>query len=381
MRELKKLVLEDLNWSNIFPHYLDSRYLGDAKKRWWACPLCEGEETFRLYSPEKDPKGGWYCARCAKGGTGVQLIHEVTGKPYREIYYELETGNYNGGIPVEVARKVKPVPVRPEKSDEQKCREMQVAWDGAGPVTAESPVWTYLSTRIPGLQIEWIGKDVRYHPGMEYVDASGKKQGKFPVMLLRARSLAGKPRRLHRTYLTADGTKVPFLTKKGKQRAKLEMSAPDGSFGSSVLLNTTRSRTLALVEGSETGFAVVARYQNRIEVRSLLNCGGLERADIRWDDYDHVIIYADRDRVDARHGYRPGEHHANILADRVRSLGKRVSIVRSVVEGVDFCDVWAQQYKRRTQRYERARARRAMRDEARRRNLALADGSKVCRVV
>ncbi|PRE01320.1 hypothetical protein [Burkholderia multivorans] len=50
-------------------------------------------------------------------------------------------------------------------------------------------------------------------------------------------------------------------------------------------------------------------------------------------------------------------------------------------EGADFCDVWAQQYKRRTQRYERARERRAMRDEARRRNLALADGSKVCRVV
>nr|WP_241021519.1 primase-helicase zinc-binding domain-containing protein [Burkholderia sp. Ac-20353] len=375
---MKKLVLEDQNWSSIFPHYLDSRFLGGEGKRWWTCPLCDGEDSFRLYPPERDPKGGWYCARCAKGGTGVSLIHEVTGKPYREIYYELETRKYNGGIPVEVARKVKPVPVRPEKSDEQKCREMQAAWDGAEPITEASPVWTYLSTRIPGLQIEWIGKDVRYHPGMEYVDAWGKRQGKFPVMLLRARSQAGKPCRLHRTYLTAEGAKVPFLTKRGKQRAKLEMSAPDGSFGSSVRLNTTRSRTLALVEGSETGFAVVARYRNRIEVRSLLNCGGLERADIRWDDYDHVIIYADRDRVDARRGYRPGEHHASVLAEYVRSLGKRVSIVRSVVEGADFCDVWAQQHKRRTQRYELACARRLARDEMRKRNLARVHGGSAC---
>ncbi|AOJ10089.1 hypothetical protein WS71_22880 [Burkholderia mayonis] len=378
MRELMKLILADLDWFNIFPHYIDSRFLGDGSKRWWACPLCDGEETFRLYPAQKDPSGGWHCARCLKGGTGVQLIHEVTGKPYREIYYELETGNYNGGIPVAVARKAKPVPVRPEKSDEQKCREMQAVWNGAAPVGGDSPVWAYLSNRIPGLQPEWIGRDVRFHPGMEYIDAFGRKQGKFPVMLLRARSQSGKPRRLHRTYLTVAGEKVPFLTKKGKPRAKLEMSAPAGSFGSSVWLNTTRSRTLALVEGAETGYAVVARYENRIEVRCLLNCGGLEHADINWNDYDHVIIYADRDKVDPLRGFRPGEHHAQALADRIRALGKRVSIVKSVVEGVDFCDVWKLQHQRRTQQRELGRARRLAREETRRRNLTRIRSNGMC---
>ncbi|UEP39684.1 hypothetical protein LL998_33635 (plasmid) [Burkholderia ambifaria] len=377
MRELKKLVLANLDWSNIFPYYIDSRFLS-GKGRWWTCPLCDGEETFRIFPAEKDPNGGWHCARCLKGGTGVKLIHEVTGKAYREIYYELETGNYNGGIPPAVVRKVKPVPVRPEKSDEQKCREMQAAWDGAVSVTVDSPVWRYLSNRIPGLQPEWIGRDVRCHPGMEYIDAFGKKQGAFPVMLQRARSQAGKPRRVHRTYLTLDGEKVPFLTKKGKSRAKLEMSAPAGSFGSSVLLNTTRSRTLALVEGAETGFAVVARYENRIEVRCLLNCGGLEHADINWDDYDHVIIYADHDKVDQRRGFRPGEHHAQILAERIRAHGKRVSIVKSVVEGVDFCDVWKLQYQRRVQQREVVRARQLAREETRKRNLTRIRSSGMC---
>ncbi|PCE30275.1 DUF7146 domain-containing protein [Burkholderia ubonensis] len=380
MRELKKLNLAALDWNNIFPHYIDSRFLGNGK-RWWTCPLCDGEETFRLFPAEKDPSGGWHCARCLKGGTGVQLIREVTGKPYREIYYELETGNYNGGIPVAVARKAKPVPARPEKSDKQKCCEMQAAWDGAAPVTSDSPVWTYLSTRVPGLRLEWIGRDVRYHPGMEYIDAFGKKQGKFPVMLLRARSQVGKPRRLHRTYVTVDGEKVPFRTKKGKQRAKLEMSAPAGSFGSSVLLNTTRSRTLALVEGAETGFAVVARYENRIEVRSLLNCGALEHADINWTDYDHVIIYADRDEVDRLRGFRPGEHHAQVLADRIREHGKRVSIVTSVVDGVDFCDVWKMQHQRRTRQRELVRARQLAREETRKRNLARIRSFEMCAAV
>ncbi|NIE81896.1 MULTISPECIES: toprim domain-containing protein [unclassified Burkholderia] len=368
MRELKKLVLANLDWPNIFPHYIDSRFLS-GKGRWWTCPICEGEETFRIFPAERDPNGGWHCARCVKGGSGVELIHEVTGKPYREIYYELETGNYHGGIPPSVVRKARPVMVRPEKSDEQKRRELQAAWDGAAPVAADSAVWRYLSSRIPGLQVDWIGRDVRCHPGMPYIDAFGMKQGTFPVMLQRARSREGKPMRIHRTYLTREGEKVPFLTKKGTSRAKLEMSAPTGSFGASVLLNTRRSRTLALVEGAETGFAVVASFENRIEVRCLLNCGGLEHADITWDDYDHVIIYADRDKLDQRRGYRPGEHHANVLAERIRKGGKRVSIVKSVVEGVDFCDVWKLQYQRREQQRDLVRAKQLAREETRKLNL------------
>ncbi|MGA9915907.1 MAG: hypothetical protein WBR17_25580, partial [Paraburkholderia sp.] len=66
------------------------------------------------------------------------------------------------------------------------------------------------------------------------------------------------------------------------------------SGGASILLNAVRSRTLALVEGAETGFAVVASYRNKVEVRCMRNCGSLEQADIEWSDYDHIIIYADR---------------------------------------------------------------------------------------
>ncbi|PQP07849.1 nuclease SbcCD subunit C [Burkholderia cepacia] len=325
MGELKKLNLAAIDWPNVFPHYIDSRFL-NGKGRWWTCPLCDGEETFRLYPAEKDPRGGWHCARCLKGGTGVQLIHEVTGKPYREIYYELGTGSYNGGIPVAVVRKAKPVPVRTEKSDEQKCREMQAAWDGAAPVTVDSPVWTYLSTRIPGLRLEWIGRDVRCHPGLEYVDAFGKKQGKFPVMLQRARSQTGKPRRVHRTYLTADGQKVPFLTKNGKPRAKLEMSAPAGSFGSSVRLNTTRSRTLALVEGNElrTSLDVLER-DGQAEQQRLL-----QRATaIRNTIASHASVVGQRESILGAAADRDGAQ---------LRLGKAEALIEPLQRAIDELD-------------------------------------------
>jgi putative DNA primase/helicase len=124
------------------------------------------------------------------------------------------------------------------------------------------------------------------------------------------------------------------------------------------------------VEGAETGFAVVASYRNKVEVRCMRNCGSLEQADIEWSDYDHIIIYADRDKVDPKRGYRPGEHSADILATRLRQLGKRVSIPKAVVEGTDFRDVWELQYRKRQERHAAFEERRKLRNEVRERNRA-----------
>lgn len=136
-------------------------------------------------------------------------------------------------------------------------------------------------------------------------------------------------------------------------------------------MNNAVSRTLALTEGAETGFAVVAKYENKIEVRSMLDCGNLSRADIDWSRYDTIIIYADRDREQEKRAakseegadgvikIRPGEYHAGLLADKLRAMGKRVIVIASVQEGVDFCDIWKLQYERRVKRL----AERAVRQE------------------
>ncbi|HJP61101.1 MAG TPA: hypothetical protein VJ865_13930, partial [Gemmatimonadaceae bacterium] len=321
-----------------------------------------GSSTFRVVW-ERRAKGGsgWYCAKCDTGGDLVGVIHEVTGKPLAEIYSELREARYNQGmasstfIPKTVAR--------PKKTPEEYRAILRNTWERSLAITEDSPVWKYLCHRVPGLRLEWLGPDVRHHPGLTYSAHDGKGMGKFPVLLQRLVAAGDKTARtLQRIYLTPEGEKVPFQDAKGKSAAKKQMSSPDGPAGGSTRLNNAVSRTLALTEGAETGYAVVAKYENKIEVRSMLDCGNLSRADIDWSRYDTIIIYADRDREqekraakgeDGEEGVikiRPGEYHAGILADRLRAMGKRVVVIASVQEGVDFCDIWKLQYERRVKR-------------------------------
>ncbi|MGF6440538.1 DUF7146 domain-containing protein [Paraburkholderia youngii] len=360
-----KLDLTMVEWDRVLPCYIDEQYLGP---RWGECPLrdCGGTDTFKVYGDGPKRKGKWRCCKCNDSGDYLSLIHKITGKSYRELFAEIESKNYNGGAPIKpVSNTVRAKPKRREKSPEEKRRELQEAWDGAGPVTEVSAVWKYLSGRIPGLKLEWIGPDVRFHPGMIYYDHNGKSLGKWPVFLQRLRSSKKEPRTLQRCYLTPDGEKVPFKNAKGEPAAKKQMSSPSGPAGGTIHLNTTRSRKLFLTEGSETGYAVVAKYENRYEVRALLDAGNLARLDLDWDAYDEIVIVADRDKVNKKTGYRPGEHFAEEAAAKAREHGKRVRIPRPVEEGVDFCDIWARQYARMQARVAARAAREAERAEAR----------------
>ena len=360
-----KLDLTVVDWDRVLPCYVDEKYLAP---KWGECPLkdCGGTDTFKVYGEGPKRKGKWRCCKCGEGGDYLSLIHQFTGKSYRELFAEIESKNYNGGAPIKPISNSSPrKPKRREKSPEQKRRELQEAWDGAGPVVEDSAVWKYLSGRIPGLKLEWIGPDIRFHPGMEYYDDDYKPKGKYPVFLQRLRSSKKEPRTLQRCYLTPEGHKVPFLNKKGEPAPKKQMSSPTGPAGGSIHLNTTRSRTVFLTEGAETGCAVVAKYANRYEVRAMLDAGNLARADLDWDAYDEIVILADRDKINKRTGVRTGEHSAEVLAEKLRALGKRVRIPRPVEEGVDFCDIWARQYARMEARAAARIAREAARAEAR----------------
>ncbi len=49
------------------------------------CPLCGGEDRFRVW-PDKEPdKGGsWWCRQCGRGGDGIAFAREIGGYSYRE---------------------------------------------------------------------------------------------------------------------------------------------------------------------------------------------------------------------------------------------------------------------------------------------------------
>jgi putative DNA primase/helicase len=359
----ERVDVDSIDWKNVLPYYVQDPTM--LKGEWGPCPFCTGTTTFRIvWERRKEGGSGWYCAKCETGGNLVSVIHEVTGKPFGEIYYELKHKRYNQGMaPSTFVPKVK-VAARPEKTPEELRTILRNTWERSLAITEDSPVWKYLSHRVPGLRIEWLGPDVRHHPGMNYRTHDGKDKGRFPVFLQRLVAAGDKTARtLQRCYLTPEGEKVPFVDAKGKSAAKKQMSSPDGPAGGSTRLNNATSRTLALTEGAETGLAVVAKFENKIEVRSMVDCGNLGRADIDWTKYDAIFIYADRDREQEKRAtkgqdadedgvvkIRPGEYHAGQLAEKLRELGKRVTVIASVQEGVDFCDIWKLQHERRTKR-------------------------------
>lgn len=86
--------------------------------------------------------------------------------------------------------------------------------------------------------------------------------------------------------------------------------------------------------------AVATGYRYRINVWSLLNCGNLALADIPKGRFDKVIIFADHDHLDVKKEYRPGEHFALLLKERLEKLGYVVEIKIPPKEGTDFADVW-----------------------------------------
>lgn len=356
----ERVDVDSIDWRDVLPYYVQDKKL--LSGNWGPCPFCTGSSTFRIIWDRRGKGGsGWYCAKCETGGNLVSVIHEVTGKPLAEIYYELKHKRYNQGMAP--ATFIPKVAVRSEKSPEELRTILRNTWERSLAITEDSPVWTYLSHRVPGLRLEWLGPDVRHHPGLTYKGDDGKYMGKFPVMLQRLVAAGDKTARtLQRIYLTPQGEKVPFVDAKGKSAAKKQMSSPDGPAGGSTRLNNAVSRTLALTEGAETGYAVVAKYENKIEVRSMLDCGNLSRADLDWSKYDTIFIYADRDREQEKRTakgeegedgvikIRPGEYHAGQLAEKLREMGKRVQVIASVQEGVDFCDIWKLQYERRSKR-------------------------------
>lgn len=222
MKDPKERVdVNSIDWKNVLPFYVQDRKILSGK--WGPCPFCSGSSSFRVVWERRGKGGsGWYCAICETGGDLVSVIHEVTQKPLAEIYSELREKRYNQGmapstfIPKVVARR--------EKTPEEQRAILRNTWEGSLAITEDSPVWKYLSHRVPGLRLEWLGPDVRYHPGLMYKDHDGKYKGKFPVMLQRLVAAGDKTARtLQRIYLTPEGEKVPFVDAKGKSAAKKQM--------------------------------------------------------------------------------------------------------------------------------------------------------------
>lgn len=304
------------------------------------CPLCydgkHGGKRFRF-----DNKGGlgtWYCQQCG-AGNGYTLIERYTGMSKVEILKFLDDGNWGLSSDTPIKRfTFEDTDFSPEQVKKNSCKLIEVS-TGSVALSGNDPVSVYLRKRVPGCDLSKISQDIRFHPGLKFFEEGegGRfiNRGTFPTMVGRAVDAAGRPITLHRTYLTLQGDKAPLEDPKKQMKGIRKLD------GAAIrLVDVPESRTLGLTEGIETGLAVATGYRYNINVWSLLNCGNLALADIPAGRFDKIIIFADHDRIDAKKGYRPGEHFALRLKERLEQMGYEVEIKIPPVEGTDFADVW-----------------------------------------
>ena len=304
------------------------------------CPLCydgkRGGKRFRF-----DNKGGlgtWYCQQCG-AGNGYTLIERYTGMSKVEILKFLDDGTCGISSDTPIKRfTFEDTDFSPEQVKKNRGNLVRVS-AGCLALTGTDPVSLYLRKRVPGCDLTKISPDIRFHPGLKFFeeDEGGRliNRGTFPTMVARAVDATGHPITLHRTYLTSKGEKAPLEDPKKQMKGIRKLD------GAAIrLVDVPESRTLGLTEGIETGLAVATGYRYRINVWSLLNCGNLALADIPKGRFDKVIIFADHDHLDVKKDYRPGEHFALLLKERLEKLGYVVEIKIPPKDGTDFADVW-----------------------------------------
>lgn len=315
---------------------------GCLKKEAGPCPLCydgkRGARRFRF-----DNKGGlgtWYCQSCGPGN-GFTLIERYTGNSKVEILKFLANGSSGLESDKPIQRfTFTDLDFNPEQIAKNRKQLSAVSVKGVA-LDGNDPVSIYLRDRVPGCDLSKINPDIFLHPGLPfYEEKEGGgvvKRGVFPAMVARAVDANRRPITLHRTYLTAAGTKAPVKDPKKQMKGIRKLD------GAAIrLIEVPESRVLGLTEGIENGLAVATGYRYRLNVWSLLNCVNLSLADIPLGRFDKIIIFADHDKVNEKTGYRPGEHYANLLRTRLQEMGFDVVIKMPPQEGIDFADIWKQ---------------------------------------
>jgi len=199
--------LTSIDWDIALPKFgIDPKFLS---KKHGPCPTCGGTDRFRF--DNKGGKGTFYCSYCG-AGNGISLIAKYTGCTTAEAIKRLSG-----------AEKISPYKRQLFQRKEAKAidvsklrKTLQLLWDGAQAITERDPVGRYICYRVPGFDLNWLSPELRFHPGIEFYEEGVGKKGKWPAMIARAKSSAGEPITLHRTYLTNDGYKAPFAHVKNK---------------------------------------------------------------------------------------------------------------------------------------------------------------------
>jgi putative DNA primase/helicase len=259
--------------------------------------LCGGKDRWRF--TDIDGKGTFYCNNC-KGGNGIGLVMKFTGLPFQEAALRIE--RVIGEAPAN--------PPRPERSEQQKRDALNALWRSSRPVYPDDPVDRWLNGR--GVGMPAYPRCLRFGPRIRY---SGPPASHHPAMLAMVTDASGKPATIHKTYITAGGTKAAVE----KVRMFCAGSIPAGG----AVRLTSPEPILGIAEGIETALAAMKMFG--IPTWSALNAGGVEKFEPPVET-ERLIIFGDNDQNGV------GQRAAYALAAR---LSGRIEIEVRIPEKSD----------------------------------------------
>jgi putative DNA primase/helicase len=252
------------------------------------CPMCGGRDRWRFDNKQGD--GTWICTHCG-AGQGIKLVRMFTGiADYSEIATRIE--RIIGEAPRET--------IKQERSEAAKRAVMNELWIASRPVRAGDPVDLWMHHR--GLALPTYPDCLRTCSSARY---SGPPVAWHPAMLAKVTDPAGKPVMIHRTYLTAAGTKAPV----DKVRMFCAGKIPPGS----AVRLTAPWPTIGIAEGIETALAAAKLFD--VPTWAALNADLLSKFEPP-PGTDRLVIFGDNDANGT--GQRAAYTLASRMAPRMR---------------------------------------------------------------
>jgi putative DNA primase/helicase len=208
------------------------------------------------------------------------------------------------------------------KEREAHAKSNKALWNETVCIELGDPVALYLRRR--GIDTWPLPDCLRHHRALPYWH-EGKCLGKFAAMVAPLTAPDGRIVALHRSFLTADGSKASVPSPK-----KLTPAAGP-LVGACIPLHKPARGVIGIAEGIET--ALAAWCASGIPTVAAYCAGNL--AAWRWPaGVQRIAVFADNDKA----GREAAEHL------RARALGARLrcEVHTPSTEGNDWADVWAQ---------------------------------------
>ena len=271
-----------------------------------ACPVCGGEDRFRFTDFRGD--GDYFCTHC-KPGKGLTLVQSFRGWDWQTTAHEVDQVINN--LPTE----------KPEPRPQMKPSSPQLlnsVWSAGHVITPACVTAHYLTSRGIDLDLSAFNGALR---GVDHCYHSPSRT-RPPALLARLFDVAGKPRQLHRTYLTQHGRKSELKP----CRMFMPGSLPDGG---AIRLGRVQER-MGVAEGIETALSAKQLFGLPVWATT---CEAMLR---HWEPPEgvtSVMIFGDNDENGV------GQSAAFELMRRLAQRKLDVEVIIPPEKGTDWNDV------------------------------------------